>query len=184
MFSAPRARPPSGHAPASRWSSLLVVITVIGILIALLLPAVQAVRARANASTCANNLHQIGLAMNGYLDSLGPSTTFPDAAMLPMPLGTPTNASLTNPGNKPPLCVFLAPTRTTTRGLGTCPPSASCRSSQSPSINKNFPASIWHCPGDFVHCFEQQSLSYQYFSYHMAMPPTGVAPPSSRASRR
>ena len=86
---------------------LLVVIAIIGVLVALLLPAIQAAREAARRTQCLNNVRQMGIAVQNHIDL---QKVFPTAGNVPNPnIADYQSGTTTNPGR---------PNGPNTQGLG------------------------------------------------------------------
>jgi prepilin-type N-terminal cleavage/methylation domain-containing protein/prepilin-type processing-associated H-X9-DG protein len=102
---------------------LLVVIAIVGLLIAMLLPAVNAARESARRTQCQSNVRQIGLSMINYLEL---HKEFPDAAVMKFPDA----ADMERPDavvtyqlddSRPPLTEFFAPFAENNEDIFRCP---------------------------------------------------------------
>jgi prepilin-type N-terminal cleavage/methylation domain-containing protein/prepilin-type processing-associated H-X9-DG protein len=134
--------------PAFTLVELLVVIAIIGVLVALLMPAIQAARESSRSAQCKSNLRQIGLAMTQYLDRQGERGKFPLVARLP---------SVNDPKKPlPTLFDVLAPFCEKNRELFHCP------------------SDYYQVPGDkaedgvYQTWFDKEGLSYDYPALQLA----------------
>jgi prepilin-type N-terminal cleavage/methylation domain-containing protein len=122
---------------------LLVVIAIIGVLVALLLPAVQAARESARRMSCASNLKNIGLAMQNYHDT---SQAFPIGITNPAAnVTTVVNSQWTWPARLLPFIEQQGLYQQLNVGIGTVP-SPTANSPLTPLVMT--PLKLYMCPSD------------------------------------
>jgi prepilin-type N-terminal cleavage/methylation domain-containing protein/prepilin-type processing-associated H-X9-DG protein len=139
---------------------LLVVIAIIGVLVALIMPAVQAARGSARSAQCKSNLRQIGLAMTQYLDKQGERGKFPLTARLP---------KTQNPDKLPSLFDVMAPFCESNREIFRCPSdyyevSEALEGIEDDELKQKLLAEL----GEFETWFDKEGLSYEYPSAQFA----------------
>lgn len=125
-------------------TELLVVIGVIGMLVGILLPAVMAARMTARRTWCQSNLHQIGIALDRYVDIQGSRGIYPYAAMMP---------SINE--DRPSLNEVLARFIESNRNVFACP---------ADHIDRNRPGNE---SAKFDTYYEREGLSYEYPAFRL-----------------
>ena len=138
---------------------LITVTAIIGALVALLLPAVQAARESARRTQCKSNLRQIGVAMTSYLDRQGERGKFPVAAKLPVTV---------NPLKLPSLYDVLADDCERNREMFRCPSDQSTEPDDASADDDEATKAAKEAAKQFATWFEREGLSYEYPSVLLA----------------
>lgn len=152
---------------------LLVVIAIIGILIALLLPAVQAAREAARRSDCTNKLKQLGLALHNHHDTY---RQFPAGSVL----GNGTTQDCKASGRGAPWTVMILPFMELNNLYDQVDLNAEfvCSNAESPSSGAN--RAVWDTSVEAYHCpsFPGSSPEENHSNYYGVM---GGGPDGDRA---
>src|SRR5438874_1360742 len=97
------------HARGFTLVELLVVIAIIGVLVALLLPAVQSAREASRRTNCTNNIRQLGLAATNAADATGRYPVGVQIAQVPAAGTTNMVSAYRTPGFGPNWAVLMLP---------------------------------------------------------------------------